>query len=249
MRRRCSSLFALHSQLRITGSPFANGSITWQQGTDHTILASAVYRHYLLCSGRLAGAQVIEKAYKKLRLDALVIQQGRLTETTKGVNKDDLLSMVRYGAEMVFNNTVRVLEAFRGQCQLKSRSALLQNCANEDHVKWCRCIMGAYAHTLAILHTNTRHEMYGMVQMRPLRSDAGRPAHMHEDLLKWLHFCTLQAGTVTDEDIDAIIEKGERDTEQLNQKLQVRPAGFFFCTEQLRAMCHKVRNMLACASA
>ena len=53
------------------------------------------------------GLQVIEKAYKKLRLDALVIQQGRLTETTKGVNKDDLLSMVRYGAEMVFNNTVR----------------------------------------------------------------------------------------------------------------------------------------------
>ena len=51
--------------------------------------------------------QVIEKAYKKLRLDALVIQQGRLTESTKGVNKDDLLSMVRYGAEMVFNNTVR----------------------------------------------------------------------------------------------------------------------------------------------
>ena len=27
---------------------------------------------------------------------------------------------------------------------------------------------------------------------------------------------------MTDEDIDAIIEKGERDTEQLNQKLQVR---------------------------
>ncbi len=45
-------------------------------------------------------------------------------------------------------------------------------------------------------------------------------------MLTWLHVCTLQAGTVTDEDIDAIIEKGERDTEQLNQKLQVRPAGF-----------------------
>lgn len=28
--------------------------------------------------------QVIEKAYKKLRLDALVIQQGRLTEGAKG---------------------------------------------------------------------------------------------------------------------------------------------------------------------
>ena len=55
--------------------------------------------------------QVIEKAYKKLRLDALVIQQGRLTETKPGVNKDDLLSMVRYGAEMVFNNTVRICSA------------------------------------------------------------------------------------------------------------------------------------------
>jgi len=39
--------------------------------------------------------QVIEKAYKKLRLDALVIQQGRLVENTKSVNKEDLLSMVR----------------------------------------------------------------------------------------------------------------------------------------------------------
>lgn len=48
--------------------------------------------------------KVIEKAYKKLRLDALVIQQGRLVENTKSVNKDDLLNMVRYGAEMVFSS-------------------------------------------------------------------------------------------------------------------------------------------------
>lgn len=48
--------------------------------------------------------KVIEKAYKKLRLDALVIQQGRLVENTKTVNKDDLLNMVRYGAEMVFSS-------------------------------------------------------------------------------------------------------------------------------------------------
>ncbi len=51
---------------------------------------------------------MIEKAYKKLRLDALVIQQGRLTDNVKGVNKDDLLQMVRYGAEKVFSGgTVR----------------------------------------------------------------------------------------------------------------------------------------------
>jgi hypothetical protein len=50
------------------------------------------------------GVQVIEKAYKKLRLDALVIQQGRLTQNASKVGKDDLLSMVKYGAEQVFSS-------------------------------------------------------------------------------------------------------------------------------------------------
>ena len=57
-----------------------------------------------------AALQVIEKAYKKLRLDAMVIQQGRLTDNPKTVGKDDLLSMVRYGAEMVFSSEVCLLE-------------------------------------------------------------------------------------------------------------------------------------------
>jgi SWI/SNF-related matrix-associated actin-dependent regulator of chromatin subfamily A member 5 len=59
---------------------------------------------YRLCIGNSVEEKVIEKAYKKLRLDALVIQQGRLTENKKTVNKDDLLSMVRYGAEQVFSS-------------------------------------------------------------------------------------------------------------------------------------------------
>lgn len=59
---------------------------------------------FRLCTEHAIEEKVIEKAYKKLRLDALVIQQGRLVENTKSVNKDDLLSMVRYGAEMVFSS-------------------------------------------------------------------------------------------------------------------------------------------------
>lgn len=59
---------------------------------------------FRLCTENSIEEKVIEKAYKKLRLDALVIQQGRLVENTKTVNKDDLLSMVRYGAEMVFSS-------------------------------------------------------------------------------------------------------------------------------------------------
>ena len=33
----------------------------------------------------------------------MIIQQGRLSDNKSSVNKDDLLSMVRYGAEMVFS--------------------------------------------------------------------------------------------------------------------------------------------------
>ncbi len=78
---------------------------------------------------RNRAAQVIEKAYKKLRLDALVIQQGRLTENTKTVNKDDLLSMVRYGAEMVFSSSVRACVARHGRpparCRVLSTGGVL----------------------------------------------------------------------------------------------------------------------------
>lgn len=62
---------------------------------------------FRFCVENSIEEKVIEKAYKKLRLDALVIQQGRLTENAKAkVNKEDLLNMVRYGAELVFSSEV-----------------------------------------------------------------------------------------------------------------------------------------------
>lgn len=71
---------------------------------------------FRFCVENSIEEKVIEKAYKKLRLDALVIQQGRLTENTKGVNKEDLLTMVRYGAEKVFSSEVSTLPAKKGHC-------------------------------------------------------------------------------------------------------------------------------------
>ena len=60
---------------------------------------------FRFCTENSIEEKVIEKAYKKLRLDALVIQQGRLTDNAAAkVNKEDLLSMVRYGAELVFSS-------------------------------------------------------------------------------------------------------------------------------------------------
>ncbi|KAL3157174.1 hypothetical protein ABBQ38_001414 [Trebouxia sp. C0009 RCD-2024] len=87
---------------------------------------------FRFCTEGSIEEKVIEKALKKLKLDAMIIQQGRLSDNKASVNKDDLLSMVRYGAEMVFSGG---------------------------------------------------------------------------------------GGTITDEDIDAIIAKGERETNELNNKL------------------------------
>eukprot|EP00126_Sphaerothecum_destruens_P003753 Sdes_comp17535_c0_seq1m6779 len=40
----------------------------------------------------------------KLKLDALVIQQGRLQEQAKSLGKEEMLSMIRYGADHIFSS-------------------------------------------------------------------------------------------------------------------------------------------------
>eukprot|EP01025_Chloroclados_australasicus_P061699 TRINITY_DN8110_c3_g1_i2.p1 TRINITY_DN8110_c3_g1~~TRINITY_DN8110_c3_g1_i2.p1 ORF type:complete len:1007 (+),score=121.42 TRINITY_DN8110_c3_g1_i2:328-3021(+) len=59
---------------------------------------------FRFCTEASIEEKVIEKAYKKLRLDALVIQQGRLTQSNNKASKEDLLNMVRYGAELIFSS-------------------------------------------------------------------------------------------------------------------------------------------------
>ena len=49
--------------------------------------------------------KIIEKAYKKLAIDALVIQQGRLTESKVQLSKEELLQMVRFGADKIFDSS------------------------------------------------------------------------------------------------------------------------------------------------
>ncbi|THG99294.1 hypothetical protein EW026_g3037 [Hermanssonia centrifuga] len=47
--------------------------------------------------------RMLERAAQKLRLDQLVIQQGR-TQTSKAANKDELLEMITHGAENIVNS-------------------------------------------------------------------------------------------------------------------------------------------------
>jgi len=60
---------------------------------------------FRFCTDGTVEEKVIEKAYKKLALDALVIQQGRLQENKKNLGKEELLSMVRFGAEKIFDSS------------------------------------------------------------------------------------------------------------------------------------------------
>jgi SWI/SNF-related matrix-associated actin-dependent regulator of chromatin subfamily A member 5 len=49
--------------------------------------------------------KIVERAQKKLYLDAVVIQQGRLAEQDKQLDKSALQSMIRFGADAIFNGT------------------------------------------------------------------------------------------------------------------------------------------------
>jgi len=46
--------------------------------------------------------RIIERAEMKLRLDAVVIQQGRLVDPTVKVGKEEMLTMIRHGANHIF---------------------------------------------------------------------------------------------------------------------------------------------------
>ena len=48
--------------------------------------------------------RMLERAAQKLRLDQLVIQQGR-QQTQKAANKEELLEMITHGAEKIVNST------------------------------------------------------------------------------------------------------------------------------------------------
>ena len=47
--------------------------------------------------------KIIERADRKLFLDAAVIQQGRLAEQNTSLGKDDLMKMVRFGADQILS--------------------------------------------------------------------------------------------------------------------------------------------------
>lgn len=48
--------------------------------------------------------KVVERAQQKLKLDAMVVQQGRLQDKEKKLSKQDLLDTIRFGADKIFRS-------------------------------------------------------------------------------------------------------------------------------------------------
>jgi SWI/SNF-related matrix-associated actin-dependent regulator of chromatin subfamily A member 5 len=48
--------------------------------------------------------KIVERAEAKLHLDALVIRQGQLVEKNKTLDREELLSMIRFGADQIFKS-------------------------------------------------------------------------------------------------------------------------------------------------
>ncbi|PKY59332.1 hypothetical protein RhiirA4_550336 [Rhizophagus irregularis] len=59
---------------------------------------------FLLTTRNAIEEKVLERAAQKLRLDQLVIQQGRLAQTQKAATKEELLTMIQHGAEGIFTS-------------------------------------------------------------------------------------------------------------------------------------------------
>lgn len=68
---------------------------------------------YRFVTEKAIEEKVIERAAQKLRLDQLVIQQGRSANKNNGIGNtsDDLLGMIQYGAKEVFENKTNIVDA------------------------------------------------------------------------------------------------------------------------------------------
>eukprot|EP00127_Corallochytrium_limacisporum_P006544 Clim_evm16s230 gene=Clim_evmTU16s230 len=111
------------------------------QDRAHRIGQKKQVRVFRLISESTVEERIVDRADRKLRLDAVVIQSGRLTEQQKSLGKDEVLSMIRFGADRVMRvqddeeldeEIDKILE--RGEAKTKELAEQYDN-MQEDQLK------------------------------------------------------------------------------------------------------------------
>ena len=74
------------------------------QDRAHRIGQKNPVQVFRLVTDDTVEVKVVERAQQKLKLDAMVVQQGRLQDKEKKLTKQDLLDTVRFGADKVFRS-------------------------------------------------------------------------------------------------------------------------------------------------
>merc|ERR1711902_68382 len=70
----------------------------------HRIGQKKQVRVFRLVVENTVDEKIIEKAEYKLKLDRMVIQQGKLAEQKANLNKDEMVNMIRHGASHIFSS-------------------------------------------------------------------------------------------------------------------------------------------------
>ena len=72
------------------------------QDRAHRIGQKKPVKVFRLVTENTIEEKILDRAMKKLHLDALVIQQGRLAEQEKNMSKQEMMAAIRYGADDIF---------------------------------------------------------------------------------------------------------------------------------------------------
>lgn len=105
LRLTCKYSGHLFVQDRIISCSLLTHFLYYRQAQDraHRIGQKREVQVFRLVTEDTIEQKIVERAQQKLKLDAMVVQQGRLKDKDK-LSRDELLDAIRFGADKIFKS-------------------------------------------------------------------------------------------------------------------------------------------------